>query len=391
MITRKITDEFKKLLKEYPIVTLIGPRQSGKTTLSKTLTGYSYSNLEDPDTREFAQKDPKGFLSQFNETFVILDEIQRVPELLSYIQVDVDKKRVEGKYVLTGSHQLELTEAISQSLAGRTAILKLLPLSMEELLNESAMVPAVEPFNTIALKGFYPGLFERSMRVQNFYSNYYQTYVERDVRQLINLKDVDLFERFMKLLAGRAGQIFSLSGLSNEVGVDSKTIKNWLSVLEASFVITKLPPYYNSLGKRLIKSPKYFFVDTGLLCFLLGIHTETQLSRDPLLGSIFENLVVIEIIKAQLNRGRIPQVYFYRDKSGFEVDMLFQDKGEWTAVEVKSAQTFRMDYTTNLLKLQERVKDPLSHFGIVYSGSNKKLSSGLQVLNFTQASRLVAE
>lgn len=319
MINRLISKELVALTSEYPIVTVLGPRQAGKTTLTKdVLKGYEYSNLEIPEVREFAAEDPKAYLNQYKNP-VIIDEIQRVPALLSYIQAIVDEEKQNGRFVLTGSHQLQLREAITQSLAGRTGILHLLPFSIKELAEADI---AFDSFEEYAFRGFLPRVYDQSLRPTTAYSNYYQTYVERDVRQLIQLKDVTLFEKFIKLLAGRVGQLLDYSSLANDVGVGAKTIRNWISILEASYLLFKLPPYFENFGKRVIKSPKYYFTDTGLLCFLLGIRSPEQISRDPLVGSIFENIVVTECLKARYNRGDIPDLYFFRDSNGREVDLL---------------------------------------------------------------------
>ena len=248
------------------------------------MSGYNYCNLELPDNREFATTDPRAFLKQFDHP-VILDEIQRVPDLLSYIQGIVDEKRTNGQFILTGSHQLELKAAISQSLEGRTGVLNLLPFSIAEL---RAANIGFDSFEDYAHHGFLPRIYDQQQRPTQTYSNYYQTYVERNARQLINLKDATLFEKFMKLLAGRAGQLINYDSLGNNVGVDAKAIKHWLSILEASFIIFKLPPYFENLGRRAIKSPKYYFIDAGLLTFLLRIENTKQISRDPLVGNIFE-------------------------------------------------------------------------------------------------------
>jgi hypothetical protein len=273
MIKRIIETEFKTLLKEYPIVTILGPRQAGKTTLAQmVLPAYTYRNLEIPHIREFASRDPQGFLEETGRP-AILDEIQRVPELLSYLQgiVDTDPK-VKAQYVLTGSHQLELRAAISQSLAGRTALLHLLPLSIAEL----SLKQDDKRFPLLAHKGFLPKIHDEGLRSSQAYANYYQTYLERDIRQLIHLKDASLFDKFMRLLAGRTGQILNKHSLGNDVGVNAKTIDHWLSILEASFIVFKLPTYFENFGKRAIKSPKIFFHDVGLLVYLLGIHKSEQ-------------------------------------------------------------------------------------------------------------------
>ena len=322
--------------------------QAGKTTLAQQgLEGYDYANLEHPETRQFAIDDPKAFLAQFKGK-VVLDEIQRVPQLLSYIQTIVDDQKREGQFVLTGSHQLALQEAISQSLAGRAAILNLYPLSIAEL--QQAGIE-YETAHEYIYQGFLPRIYDQHQRPTQAYSNYYRTYVERDVRQLINLKDVSLFEKFMRLLAGRAGQLFDYSSMANDVGVSSKTIKQWLSILEASFVVFKLSPYFENFGKRVIKAPKYYFVDTGLLAYLLGIEKASQVARDPLIGQMFENLVVMECVKARTNQGRLPGLYFYRDSNGNEADILFQDGRDLVAIEIKSSSTYQSGFLKALKKI----------------------------------------
>jgi predicted AAA+ superfamily ATPase len=320
-IKRHIADELAILIREYPVVTILGPRQAGKTTLAKAaLPDFAYSNLEIPEVRHLAQSDPKAYLGQFTGS-VIIDEIQRVPELLSYIQAIVDSEHQNGRFVLTGSHQLRLREAVGQSLAGRTAILNLLPLSISELTGAGI---EFERFEDYAFHGFLPRIYDQSQRPTTAYSNYYQTYVERDVRQLIHLKDVGLFEKLLKLLAGRIGQLIDYGSLANDVGVDAKTIRNWLSILEASFLVFKLPAYFENFGKRIIKAPKYYFTDVGFLCFLLGIRSGDQITRDPLVGSVFENLVVIECLKARYNMGMMSDLYYFRDSKGNEVDLVAQ-------------------------------------------------------------------
>lgn len=378
MIKREIENELKLLISEYPVVTVLGPRQAGKTTLVKALlTQYDYSNLEIPEDREFAETDPKAYLAQFKDN-VIIDEIQRVPELLSYIQVLVDQNKKNGQYVLTGSHQLELQQAITQSLAGRTAILKLLPFSLVEL---SQTKYEKASFQEYAVTGFMPRIYDQSQRPSVAFSNYYQTYIERDLKQLINIRDLSLFEKFFKLLAGRVGQIFDASSIANDVGVDSKTITNWLSILEASFIIFKLPPYYENFGKRVIKSPKYYFIDIGLLCFLLGITKEEQVSRDPLVGNIFENLIVIESLKYLYNKGLISNLYFYRDSNGNEVDLILKRGRDLIPIEIKSSSTFSQKQMKGLRYFQ-KLKPDTKQLLLVYNGESKLLSDGFYALNF---------
>ena len=380
MIKRHIETELRKLLKEYPVVTLLGPRQAGKTTLARgALDNNDYANLENPETRQFAIDDPKAFLAQFKAN-VILDEIQRVPELLSYIQVIVDDNKSNGQFVLTGSHQLALREAITQSLAGRTSILNLLPFSIAELADAGITFDQAQDY---IYQGFLPRIYDQQQRPTQAYSNYYQTYVERDVRQLINLKDFTLFEKFMKLLAGRVGQLMGYASLANAVGVSAKTIKHWLSILEVSFVIYKLPPYFENFGKRVVKSPKYYFIDTGLLAYLLGIEKPSQVARDPLVGQMFENLVVIECLKTRSNQGRLPKLYFYRDSNGNEVDILYQDGRELTLIEVKSSSTYQSALIKGL-KRNTSLSPLMTRSYLVYAGEHIAFSDGITALKYDQ-------
>lgn len=384
MIKRQIETELHQLLTEYPVVTLLGPRQAGKTTLARhALKNYDYANLEHPETRQYAIDDPKAFLAQFKGK-VILDEIQRVPELLSYIQVTVDEKKSNGQFVLTGSHQLALRDAINQSLAGRTCILNLLPLSIAELTGSKLLFDSPEEY---IFNGFLPRIYDQQQRPTTAYSNYYQTYIERDVRQLINLKELSLFEKFMKLLAGRVGQLMDYSSLANDVGVSAKTIKHWLSILEASFVIYKLNPYFENFGKRVIKAPKYYFIDTGLLVFLLGIEKPSQVTRDPLVGQLFENLVVMECLKSRTNQGKIANLYFYRDSNGNELDILFQQGRELIAFEIKSSSTYKTHLLKGLKKAAKLTPN-ISHSYLIYSGEECRFSDQLTALKYNQVGRV---
>lgn len=385
MIPRLLESELITQLGEFPMVTVLGPRQAGKTTLVRAaLPQFGYVSLEDPDAREFATGDPRGFLAG-NPSPTILDEIQRAPQLLSYLQGVVDERGTNGQYVLTGSHQLELRQAISQSLAGRTGMLHLLPLSIPEL--DAARIRFAS-FEELALHGFLPRVHAQHQRPYAAYAAYYQTYVERDVRQLIRLKDVALFEKFIKLLAGRVGQIINLTSLGNDVGADTKTIQQWLSILEASFVIFKLAPYFENFGKRVIKSSKVYFTDTGLLVYLLGIEEPHQVTRDPLVGSIFENLVVLEALKARYNGGRSPDLYFFRDSHGNEVDLLFRSGSELTGVEIKSSATFRMDFKQSLSRFSSRIT-PLARSYVIYNGDPYEFSDGLRALPYSRTHEIV--
>lgn len=386
MIPRRLQPELQTQLSEYPIVTILGPRQSGKTTLVKAvLPDYQYVNLENPETRQFATDDPKAFLRQYSDR-TIFDEIQRAPHLLSYLQEIVDQNKVNGQFVLTGSHQLLLREAVTQSLAGRTGILHLLPLSIAEL--HQAKIDFDTPSEYI-FQGFLPRIYDQRQRPHTAYANYFQTYVERDVRLLIKLKDVVLFEKFMKLLAGRVGQIINYQSLSSDVGVDGMTIKAWLSILEASFVIFRLPPYFENFGKRVIKTPKIYFTDTGLLCYLLGIERVDQVGRDPLIGNMFENLVVLEALKARYNQGLTPNLYFYRDNLGHEIDLLHKQGSELLGVEIKSASTWNASFKKALQHFDQKLK-PLAKRAVVYSGKAIEFSDGVQALSYKDVSQLLA-
>lgn len=344
MITRDITEELIRSAAEYPIVTILGPRQSGKTTLARmTFPDKPYFSLEDPDVRMVAEADPRGFLAQM-ENGGVLDEVQRLPVLLSYIQGIVDKTRRRGQFILTGSHQPQLHEAISQSLAGRTAMLALWPFSLHEIRRYDE---DLDPFDLIH-RGFFPRLHEEGLEPRRFFNGYVQTYVERDVRLLIQLRDLSQFQKFLTLLAGRLGQVVNLVSLGNDVGASGTTIRNWLSVLKASYVVFELPPFFENIPKRVIKSPKIYFTDVGLAAYLLGIHTAEQASRDPLRGNLYENLVIVDIVKSALNRGIRPEIYFFRDSHGNEVDLLIREKGWLRPVEIKSAATFSTEFVKRL-------------------------------------------
>ncbi len=363
---------------------MLGPRQAGKTTLVKTaLPDYRYVSLENPATRQFATDDPKAFLKQ-HAGKVIFDEIQRTPHLLSYLQEIVDQKKSNGQFVLTGSHQLELRAAVSQSLAGRTGILYLLPLSIAELDAAGIRFSAFEDY---LYHGFLPRIYDQKQRPHTAYANYYQTYVERDVRQLIRLKDASLFEKFIKLLAGRAGQIINYQSLANDVGVDNKTIKQWLSILEASFIVFKLVPYFENFGERVIKSPKYYFTDPGLLTYLLDIEKAEQVRRDPLVGSLFENLVVLETLKNRYNRGLTSNLYFFRDSHGLEIDLLHKSGNDLTGIEIKSAATWSQGFKKGLAQFSKKYR-PLARSVVVYSSEAMTFSDGVEVLPYSRVDEI---
>ncbi|QFY90692.1 ATP-binding protein [Magnetovirga frankeli] len=384
MIPRTLQSELLAQLHEYPVVTLLGPRQAGKTTLVRmALPEYDYVSLEDPENRLIAVEDPKAFLNQYKGN-TIFDEVQRAPQLLSYLQGIVDEEQRNGRFVLTGSHQLELRAAISQSLAGRTGILHLLPFSIAELASANIHF---DDFEDYVFQGFLPRIHDQRQRPRTAYANYYQTYVERDVRQLIQLKDATLFEKFIKLLAGRVGQIMNHQSLANDVGVDGKTIKEWLSILEASFIIFKLPPYFENFGKRVIKSPKYYFIEPGLLAYLLDIEKPEQVSRDPLMGSIFENLVVVEALKARYNRGMAANLYFYRDSHGNEIDLLHKAGGGMIGMEIKAAATWHPDFKKMLNRFSENTRTLQGKY-IAYRGTALSFDDGIQAVPFNKCGKI---
>lgn len=381
MYWREIAPELTELAESYLVVTVTGPRQSGKTTLVRRIFPKKpYVNLEKPDVRASAEDDPSGFLEQYPDG-AILDEIQRVPILLSYIQVIVDERQQKGMFILTGSHQLELHEAISQSLAGRTALLNLLPMSMVEFAEAGIELSLDE----MLLMGGYPRIFHEELNPTKVYRNYFQTYMERDLRQLIHVKDLAQFQRFVSLCAGRIGQLLNLESLSNDVGVSSHTIKHWLSILEASYLIVRLQPYYENFGKRSIKSPKLYFTDVGLATYLLGIDNVTQLARDPLRGNLVENLVLIELMKARLNRGLDPRLYYFRDRGGHEVDIVFQSGRDLVPIEVKSGKTYNRDFLKNIHYFQKLVGERALDGFLIYAGEQEQRVGRVQLLNYANS------
>lgn len=366
MYKRQMQTELKALANEFRIVTVLGPRQAGKTTLCKTtFPDYQYISLEDPDTRLYATEDPRGFLNEY-QRYVIFDEVQRVPQLLSYLQTIVDNEPLKGQFILTGSHQLELSQAISQSLAGRTAQLTLLPLSLQELNQDP--VKSKNDINETLLQGFMPGKHADEMSAARYYRSYFQTYVERDVRLIINIKDSNIFEKFIRLCAGRVGQLLNQASLANDIGVSANTINEWISVLEASFIIYRLQPYYANIGKRLIKSPKLYFIDTGLAAWLLGIETATQMQRDPLRGNLFENLIITDILKSKLNQGKDPRMYFYRDSHGNEVDLVIQHGNSLIPIEIKSSQTWHSSFLKGITYFKKLIGDKAEKGTVIYAG-----------------------
>ena len=387
MFQREIATELQELANTYPVITVIGPRQSGKTTLVRhVFPDKEYANLEALDFRDLADKDPRGFLERYPNG-AILDEIQRVPKLLSYIQTIVDETNLKGMFLLTGSHQLELHHAISQSLAGRTAILTLLPMSLDELIKAGIDLSLDESL----IKGGYPRIHNDNLDPTKAYRNYFQTYVERDLRQLINVKDLVQFERFVRICAGRIGQIVNLEQIGGEVGISSHTVKEWISILEASFIIFRLQPYFDNFGKRIIKSPKLFFSDVGLATYLLGIENEMQMSRDPLRGHLVENLVVLELMKWRTNHGLDPQLYYYRDVQKNEIDVIFKQGNQLVPIEIKSSKTFNTEFLTKLDFFQELAKPRAPKGYLIYAGEQEQQIHSIELLNYRHAIRSLSD
>lgn len=387
MIKRKIQSVLADWAAKFPVVTITGPRQAGKTTLAQLqFPDYKYVNLEDPDIRLLAERDSREFLQQYSAP-VIIDEVQRVPKLLSHIQVIVDRNRQKkGQFILTGSQQPNLRAEVSQSLAGRTAILQLLPLSIQELTEAGITMDRDE----YLFKGFMPELYDSTIGPDLFYRNYYMTYVERDARQLINLRNSSNFELFIKLLAGRVGQLINFSSLSSDVGVSVSTLSEWLSVLEASHIVFRLPCYFQNFGKRLVKTPKLYFTEVGLATYLLGIKNVSQVARDPLFGGLFENMVVLEALKARYNAGKESELYFYRDSKGMEVDLLLNENRELLPMKIKAARSYNPDFTGAIAKFRSLV--PNSRPGaVIYSGDLTPTIQDTRFVNFSNTGNIIAE
>ena len=379
MIKRQLSSLVRKMARQYPVVTVFGPRQSGKTTIVRSVfPRHRYVNLEDREARNLAATDAKAFFAAHPPP-VILDEIQHVPELASTVQVLVDEQRHDmGRFILTGSHQPLLAETVSQSLAGRTAILDLYPPAISELGDVAREATA----DALMHRGFMPELWRnRDMDPTVWYRNYFRTYVERDVRKLVNVRNTILFEKFVTLLAGRVGQIVNLHALSGEVGVSSTTLGEWLAILESSFLVFRLPPSASNISKRLVKSPKVYFSEVGLAVYLLGLETPAQVARDPLRGSLFENMVVADAMKQRANAGKEPRLSFLRTGSGFEVDLVASVGGEVRPIEIKSSMTWHADFAAGPLRLAKETPRSISPT-VVYDGIDMELSNGVSVRNF---------
>lgn len=383
MIQRILSEQIIKYSRKFPVIAITGPRQSGKTTLVRSIfPEYNYVNLEETDKRHFALDDPKGFLIQYGGKLII-DEVQYAPELFSYIQVFADNKSEMGRYILTGSQNFLLLEKISQSLAGRVALFNLLPLSYEEL---KTTIHDEGNYQSYILKGFYPAIYDRNIEPVEWYPNYLSTYIERDIRNVLNVGNLMQFRQFMQICAGSVGQLINFSAVGNSIGVSNNTVKQWFSILETSFVAFRLQPYFSNIKKRIVKSPKLYFYDTGLACELLGIQTEEHLNTHFAKGALFENLVIVELLKSIHNRKLNSRMYFWRDSNANEIDCLIDKGNKIIPVEIKSAQTINpsffkgLDYFDHILKTGNRT--------LIYGGDETQLRTDYRILSWRSTDKI---
>jgi len=387
MIPRAISPFLHRLASEFRVLVITGPRQSGKTTLAREeFSGHAYVNLEEHDVRLLAEESPRDFLRE-NPAPLIIDEVQRAPKLLSYIQTIVDANKTNGQYILTGSHQPRLKADVSQSLAGRAAYVTLLPLSIAEL---SAAGIDMDRDDYL-FKGFMPRLYDEKVTPEFFYENYYSTYVERDARQLVNLGNQRAFEMFVKLLAGRVGQLVNFSGMAGEVGVSAPTLAAWMSILEASHIVFRLQPYFQNFGKRLQKTPKVYFTEPGLAAHLLGIQSASQVFQNPLFGGLFENMVIVEALKARLNAGQSGgDLYFLRDRHGLEVDLIVERQGRKVLpVEIKGGRTYDPSFAKNLRAFQTIAGASCVSPAVIYAGEQEATRQGVRFANFKNTAKII--
>ncbi|MCY4643586.1 MAG: ATP-binding protein [Bacteriovoracales bacterium] len=374
----------KELAGSYPVVSVTGPRQSGKTTLVRTLFPHkSYVNLEDLELRNYAKQDPKGFLGKYQKVGAIIDEVQNVPELFSYLQVLVDKSRQMGQFILIGSQQFSLMSNISQSLAGRVGLLELLPFSLSELRSEQ------KSLEETLYRGFYPPLHDRSIRTHLWHGDYIRTYIERDVRKLINIKDLSLFQNFLSLCAARNGQLINMSELGSHIGIDARTVKSWLSILEASYLIFLLRPHHRNFSKKIIKTPKIYFYDSGLICYLLQIKAE-DIHLSPYKGPLFESMIISEFKKLSMNHRHDLEFYFWKNNKGIEVDLLFQKSMKLYPIEIKSGKTMQESFLKNLKVYRELVADDLGKPFLIYGGDEPQSRNKIEVLSWKNLAPLMA-
>ncbi len=376
-IPREAEARLQRFASGYPVVVVTGPRQSGKSTLVRhAFPEHHYVSLEDLDQRDFAESDPRGFLNQFTEN-AILDEAQRCPALFSYLQTRIDERQRPGEFILTGSQQFDLLSGITQSLAGRAALLTLLPMTYGELKRTGQINRHLDQ---TLFYGAYPPIFDRRLEPHPWYGNYVRTYLERDVRQLINVQDLGTFQRFLKLCAGRTGQLLNLSSLANDAGITHNTAKAWISVLEASYIVHLLPPHHQNFNKRLVKTPKLYFLDTGLATWLLGIQNMDQLATHVQRGALFETWVISELLKARYNAGEASNLYFWRDRSGHEVDLLIDHGTHLSPLEIKSGQTINRDYFKGLDFWRKLAGETAGKAWLIYGGDTLQTRSDVTIL-----------
>ncbi|MDP2230719.1 ATP-binding protein [Methylotenera sp.] len=381
MIKRQAETVLLDLAEGYPILAITGPRQAGKTTLAQsTFPDKRYVSLEDLDEREFADQDPRGFLARFPDG-AILDEAQRCPNLFSYLQTRVDAEKRMGLFVLTGSQQFGLMSNITQTLAGRVGLIQLLPFSLQEL--QAANVPVLS-LDDVLWRGMYPPIYDRNLAPEKWFANYVMTYIERDVRQVVEVQNLSLFQRFIKMCAARVGQLLNMSSLATDCGVSHNTIRSWLSVLETGYVVFLLQPHHQNFGKRLVKSPKLYFHDTGLAAFLLGIRDAEHLSIHSARGALFENLVVSELLKQRYNQGLASNLYFWRNNTGDEVDVVIEQGEKLMPMEIKSGQTFNADFLTGISKWMKIAGNAALTPQLVYGGSDNMTRNGVEIRSWKQ-------
>lgn len=379
MLPRLITPTLQRLATSFPVLAITGPRQSGKTTLARAqFADRPYVSLEDPIERAFAAEDPRGFLARFTQG-AVFDEAQRWPDLFSHLQGMVDANRQPGRYILTGSQQFGLLAGITQSLAGRVGMTRLLPLAAPEI---PAIANGQLDLDNAMLIGGYPALHTQAVQPADWFASYVATYVERDVRQVLNIQNLSTFQRFLRLCAGRTGQLLNISALASEAGITANTARSWLSVLESSDLIHLLPPYFRNFGKRLVKMPKLYFLDTGLACWLLGIRSEEVLSLHPMRGALFENWVIGEFIKARYNQGQPADLYFWRDNNGLEADLIFEQGGKLQMVEIKSGQTITSDTIRAGQRAIRMAENEALMPWLIYGGDDCHERSGVKIFGW---------
>jgi predicted AAA+ superfamily ATPase len=378
-LNRSLKSSINLYRKKYPVITLTGPRQSGKTTFLKNeFPAYRYVNLENPDIRNFASTDPRAFLKLYDK-YVIFDEVQRVPALFSYIQALVDESRIMGQFILSGSQNFQLMQNITQSLAGRVALFRLLPFDFNEL----KMAGLLDQDFTVNMhKGFYPVIYDRNIPPKMFYSNYIQTYIERDLSEIINVRDLKLFRNFISLCASRAGNLINLNSLANECGISQPTAKSWLSVLESSYIVFQLQPYFSNMNKRVTKSSKLFFYDSGLLCHLLKIYDPGSIQLSSHKGSIFENMIIAEYLKSNYHMNLLRDFWFWRDSAGHEVDLIWQDDDRLNLVEIKATQTIMSDLFKGMSYFENLVPPMVKSKSLVYAGLENQQRSSENVISW---------